>query len=653
MVLPMAPFRCASLAGLLALALAAASGARAALWVSNGGDDRNPGTEEQPLRTIERARDIVRTLNRDMSDDITVFIGGTYRFARPVEFGPDDSGTNGFSIVYTAAPGEHPVFSGGLRLSGWNLADRSRNLWWAPAPDGLADSGDLFVNGVPASRTRGRLLQALARNPAGAAAGAPDAKVLWKNPADVEFPPPDPGAIWSERLGTPPFFVVNAFELLGTPGEWYFDRQARRIYYTPRAGEDMAAADVEAGAAEALIDGEGTRGRPLTGLIFKGIRFECTTLLPSSGAGPAGPGPHGGPAAAVRLAFADAVQFLEDEFVHLGTPALELGPGVEGGTIEGCVFCDVAWTALRIADASQVRVANSRFSYVATAHADRAAIELARSEGVVIEHNQIDHFPRFAILPHWGQPGANRRSMNLISAPAIDYDGRPPEADPREPVSPDVGVAAAYGAELAVRFCAPTIPRPPANVSAEPGDRFANLTWDPPVLDGGSPVVSYTVASSSGARMAVSAAEFQARGYAVFGGLENGHAVNFTVAAANATGASPPSLPTANVVPARRKKLKAPQPPKAASVDHIGAEARIQITPPAADAGSPVLAYSFASIPFGNRVELEGWDVIHANAADPVVRIISGYPMDSGTTIAIAAANAEGPGKPVLLRLQQ
>jgi hypothetical protein len=647
-----APFCNASVARLIALSLAASAGAHAALWVSSGGDDRNPGTEERPLRTIERARDIVRTLNRDMSDDITVFIGGTFRIARPIEFGPEDSGTNGFSIVYTAAPGEHPVLSGGFPVAGWNLADRSRNLWWAPAPEGLADSRDLFVNGVPASWTRGRLVQAFVRSPAGAIVAAPDAKVQWRNPGDIVFTPPEPGAIWSERLGTPPYLVLNAFELLGTPGEWYFDRPAKRIYYTPRAGEDMAAAEAEAAAAEALIDGNGTQSRPLAGLIFKGIRFEFTTSLHARGEGSAAR-PPGGPAAAVRFTHAAAIQLLEDDFVHLGTPALELGPGVEGATVEGCVFGDVAWTALRIAGASHVRVANSRFSYVATAHPEAAAIDLGRSTDVVVEHDQIDHFPRSAIIPPWGPSGASRRTMNLISPPATDFDGRPPDGDPREPAAPDAGVSAAYQGMLAEKFCGPTIPRAPSNVSAEPGDRSAYVTWDPPCLDGGSPVLSYTIASSGGATVTISEAEFRTRGYVVFGSLENGHAVNFTVSASNATGESPPSLPTANVVPARKKKLRPPQPPMGASVQHIDGEATIQITPPAADGGAPVLAYSFASVPSGKRIDLEGWDVIHASASVPVVRMISGYPLDSAPAIAISATNAAGEGKPLIVSMKR
>ena len=58
MFFPMALAQSAFTARLFALVLASATGVRASLWVSPKGDDRNPGSEEQPLRTIERARDL-------------------------------------------------------------------------------------------------------------------------------------------------------------------------------------------------------------------------------------------------------------------------------------------------------------------------------------------------------------------------------------------------------------------------------------------------------------------------------------------------------------------------------------------------------------------------------------------------------------------
>ncbi len=647
------PTRSARISRLFALGLAAAAAARGALWVSPSGNDANPGTEEQPFRTIERARNAVRTMNRDMTDDITVFVGGAHRLVRPIKFGPEDSASNGFAIIYTSAPGEHPVLSGGFRIEGWTLVNRSLNLWWAAAPPGLDDTRDFFVNGVPASRTRGRLLPVFSGGPAGNGSGAPDPTAQWKNAGDVVFPPLDPAAIWSERRGKPPFFVENAFELLGTPGEWYLDRPARRIYYTPRAGENMATADTEAAAADALIVGAGTPAHPLTGLFFKGIRFELTTTVRPDETGASGPKPEAEPPAALRFSYAANIQFLEDDFLQFGAAGLVLGPAVKEGKIEGCVFGEIAGTAAKIFKANQIHVADCRFSYVSTARNEGAAIDLDHSEAVVIEHDRIDHYPRFALLPPDALSGPNSGSRNLIAPPAIDYDGRPAEVDSREPAAPEPGITSAYQSLNARAISETTAPQPPVNVSAAPGDRVAYVTWDPPCQDGGSPVSAYVVAASAGVRLRITAAEFQALGYAVFGGLENGQAVNFTVAALNATGSSPPSVATANVTPSRNRKLKAPPPPRSASVLPGSGGARFQIVPPESDGGSPVVAYSLTGVPSGVRVVFEGWDVIHSDPAHPVVRAIKGLALGSGSTAAVAALNAAGEGKPVILKLER
>ena len=80
---------CAALAvvaGLTAVAgPAAAADPPVRLFVAPAGDDANPGTSPQrALRTPERARDLVRAMNQDMTADIVVtLLPGTYRLARP------------------------------------------------------------------------------------------------------------------------------------------------------------------------------------------------------------------------------------------------------------------------------------------------------------------------------------------------------------------------------------------------------------------------------------------------------------------------------------------------------------------------------------------------------------------------------------------
>jgi hypothetical protein len=633
-VLGVSASRISLAACILALAALAAPGARAALWVSPSGDDRAPGSEEEPVRTIARARDLVRGLNRDMADDITVFIAGEHHLEQPLAFGPEDTATNGYSIIYTAAPGEHPVVSGGIRITGWGIADAARNLWAAPVPDGQAPARELFVNGTPVSQTCGRLLQFFSKKTDAVPAAQPDPAANWKNPADVVFEPVEPGGIWSEREGVVPVFVRNAFELLGKPGEWYFDRPARRLYYTPRPGETMATADVEAAVAPALVEIRGSAGHPVAGLIFKGIRFEYA----------AGPGGRADAVPALAVSNAASVQFLEDEFLHIGSGALQFGPAVTGSGTDASLFADIGGAAVRIAGASQVRIAESRFTYAAGRRPFAGVIEVDGSQDVTIEHSQVDHYPLEAVQRTGAPSGTILEDSNLIAPPMIALHGAPAEA--QAPGQGDTGVPQAYQALLSEAVGAPTVPRAPGSVAAEAEDGFAYVTWMPSCLDGGSPVTGYTVEASNGAKVAVSADDFLARGYVVFGDLGNGRPVSFTVTASSATGASAPSLPTAAVRPLRKRKLKAPAAPASVSIAPTGSGVRLRIAPPPSDGGSPVVSYAVISAADAERDVLEGLDVIHADEAHPVVRRIDGISPAHAAAVTVEAVNAAGEGDP-------
>src|SRR5271165_5440588 len=94
-----------------------ASASWAQIYVSPSGDDRNSGAQNSPVRTLERARDLVRARNQAMAADITVQLQpGVYRLERPLTLDARDSGTGGHNIVYKAT-GEFAVISGGVRVT--------------------------------------------------------------------------------------------------------------------------------------------------------------------------------------------------------------------------------------------------------------------------------------------------------------------------------------------------------------------------------------------------------------------------------------------------------------------------------------------------------------------------------------------------------
>lgn len=123
-------------------------------FVDIHGNDSNPGTKEKPFRTLERAKEAVRAANDDMTCDIIVNIGaGVFSLEQTLELTPEDSGTNGYQIIYRGAGKESTIISGGSNITGWTLHDAENNIYKASVPEGM-DFRQLYVNGEKAIRAR-------------------------------------------------------------------------------------------------------------------------------------------------------------------------------------------------------------------------------------------------------------------------------------------------------------------------------------------------------------------------------------------------------------------------------------------------------------------------------------------------------------------
>ena len=100
------------------------------IFISPGGNDKNPGTRAAPLKSIEKARDIIRIKRKEAQEKTTVvyIVGGTYQMVNPVIFTSEDSGTESAPIFYMAKDGEKPVFTGSTGLKKWKVLKDKRKL---------------------------------------------------------------------------------------------------------------------------------------------------------------------------------------------------------------------------------------------------------------------------------------------------------------------------------------------------------------------------------------------------------------------------------------------------------------------------------------------------------------------------------------------
>ena len=194
-----------------------------------------------------------------------------------------------------------------------------------------------------------------------------------------------------------------------------------------------------------------------------------------------------------------------------------------------------------------------------------------------------------------------------------------------------------------------TIPTAPVAISAARGDGVVEVSWSPPLNDGGLPVSAYIIdwVSSTGATGSI---ETGGTGYTLQN-LLNGATYTVTVSAVNEAGTSPAGG-SASATPAA-----APAAPGAVTVDR--GDGRLDVTwqPPTADGGKPVLNYTVNwSAPDGSTGSADTTATTHtfdglSNGTTYTVTVVATN--EVGTSAASQPASgtpAHIPGAPVAVR---
>jgi hypothetical protein len=249
---------------------------------------------------LNAAKSRVEQLNKHMTADIDVDLyGGTYH--APLTFGPKDSGTDGYTVTWQAAPGQHPVISGADQIIGFTRYDGSIYRARVSATEASTGGQQLFVNGQRAELaqsdgpppglqvtstgfyttddayaefTHQSQIQVVdnsdwkhescpVQSITPATGGGSDINVLpscWEaNNLDVPnlgFPYNGSGLPAMDSIS----YVEDAYELLTQPGQFYLDKTSRYLYYIPEPGQNMATVNVELPTEQDLLTLQGTPG---------------------------------------------------------------------------------------------------------------------------------------------------------------------------------------------------------------------------------------------------------------------------------------------------------------------------------------------------------------------------------------------------------
>lgn len=283
--------------------------------VSPYGDDTNDGTLENPLKTPEKAKELLKNIDTD--ETVTVwFREGTYTISNTIVFNSEDKD----NVIYRSYPDEKVEFSGAKEISVWR--ETQINGVRAFVSDVEINSEEdyfrsLFKDNKRLSRPQypkeGVFTIADPKTDEAVESewdpsffthsltfyANSDEILDFSNPRDVEvkimhfwcdehLPVHSVDAKTGRIETTKPssmtvregdnFIYENVKEALSIAGEWYLDSSEEKLYYIPEEGDTVDNTVLYAGMTEQLMSFETTEN-----ITFQGIDFINTDWEQVSG----------------------------------------------------------------------------------------------------------------------------------------------------------------------------------------------------------------------------------------------------------------------------------------------------------------------------------------------------------------------------------
>ncbi len=418
------------------------SGKITSVYVAINGNDENDGSRNAPFATIERAMEEIRCYNSDMTEDLTVYIGeGVYELENTLTFTNEDGGTNGYDVIYKAAEGDGVVISGGRAVKGWTEGEKG--IWYAPV-DGITSALSMSVDGKAARRAESEEWIDITsifpdERDIDTESGITVADVKYaqyKNPSDIQLKfirgwksyllnvdriiADDSGSKFIMRQPTfyfaeynkadsmgyetqfyniaenNNFLLENAFEELDTPGEFYYDRSEKLVYYMPREGENPLTGDIRISKLEKLVEICGSNSASkVNNLAFEGLTFadaawnraaeygfvsdQAQTLIYDPKVPAENPGYTMTPAN-ISVKNAQAIRFENNVLRNMNAVGIGFYDGVDNSVIRGNVFADIGDSAVTVGNPEQVYEEEVYYGY------NIAAGKTASAGSILTEH---------------------------------------------------------------------------------------------------------------------------------------------------------------------------------------------------------------------------------------------------------------------------
>lgn len=356
----------------------------------DNGNDLNNGTKAHPLKTVAKAQTAVRDENDAMSHNIYVMIkAGEYYIDKPIELNTEDSGKDGYSVIYTSYGSGKAYFSGGRHIdTSWQIDNADKGIYKTFVGTDIK-TRQMFVDGLRMTRARtdeGFKTEnsGINANETGYTTGDTyfkdyrnirDMELVyyqeWTNPrcgVDKLIKNND-GTItltmekpcWDLLMNkahlkiSNPVYFENQYEFIDKEGEWYLDNEGW-LYFKPFSFINLDTADVVLPITESLMTVTGSSDEQVKNIAFINLGFKYAGWLrPGTNRGYSDS--QGGrlrengekvPDAAVWIKYAKNITVSDCEFSKMGITAMNVTDWIEDARIIGNNLYDLSGAGMYI-----------------------------------------------------------------------------------------------------------------------------------------------------------------------------------------------------------------------------------------------------------------------------------------------------------------
>lgn len=449
--------------------------------VAPDGNDSHDGTPENPLRTLEGAKEKLKSMNTDTETVTVWFREGTYSISETVEFNETDRQ----NVLYRSYPDEKVEFSGAEEIFDWK--ETTINGVKAFVSEVEINGEDdyfhsLFKGNKRLSRPQypkeGVFTIAEPKTDEAVASewdpeyfthylsfyAHKDQILDFANPTDVEVKimhywcdehlpvhsvDSETGRIETTKPSSMTvrvddnFVYENVKEALLLPGEWYLDRAEKKLYYIPENGDTVENTVLYAGKTEQLLSFGNINNIAFQGIDFINTDFDQVdgTHFPASLFGEDHPlyknieygGVHPQAAfetpAAINVVASSGIDFTDCRFENISYTAVKFDKGANNCNVTSCRFNEIGGNAVFIhgdfvipATTENINIRDCHISYYGRIFNNAIGVLLTHAANCDIANNEIHDGWYTGVSVGWNWGYADHPTNNIKISNNLIYN---------------------------------------------------------------------------------------------------------------------------------------------------------------------------------------------------------------------------------------